>query len=125
MQTGSIQAWFSIFPKPVNATCVIGGANGNPARVSFADLRVAPAFYALFDNNDIRKTQLIEGPYCKSGQTGLYYSNKYNGTGGENGLDDIVVFRTSEILLNRAEAYARKGDAGSLVNAINDVNVIN
>jgi hypothetical protein len=124
LQTGSIQAWFSIYPKPVNATCVVGGTNGNPARVSFADLRVAPSFYALFDNNDIRKTQLIEGPYCKSGQTGLYYSNKYNGTGGENGLDDIVVFRTSEILLNRAEAYARKGDAGSLVNAINDVNVI-
>lgn len=121
---GSLQAWFSIYPKPVNAGCVVGGANGNPARVSFADLRVAPSFLTLFDNNDIRKTQLIEGPYCKQGQTGLFYSNKYNGTGGENGLDDIVVFRTSEILLNRAEAYARKGDAGSLASAIADVNVI-
>ncbi|MES2652153.1 MAG: RagB/SusD family nutrient uptake outer membrane protein [Bacteroidota bacterium] len=118
---GSIQAWFSIYPKPVNAGCVVGGPNGNPARVSLSDLRVAPAFYALFDAADIRKTQLIDGPYCKSGQTGLFYSNKYSGTGGENGLDDIVVFRTSEMLLNRAEAYARKGD---VANAINDVNII-
>jgi len=118
---GSIQAWFSIYPKPINAGCVVGGANGNPARVSLSDLRVAPGFYALFDAADIRRNLLIDGPYCKSGQTGLYYSNKYSGTGGENGLDDIVVFRTSEILLNRAEAYARKGEA---LNAINDVNII-
>lgn len=116
---GSLQAWFSIYPKPTNNTCT-----GNAARISLSDLRVAPAFYALFSANDIRRTQLIDGPYCKSGQTGLYYSNKYSGTGGENGLDDIVVFRTSEILLNRAEAYARKADAGSVANAITDVNVI-
>lgn len=117
--TGSIQSWFSIYPKPINSS-----STGNPARISFADLRVAPAFYALFDAADIRRNQLIEGPYTKSGQAGLYYSNKYNGTGGENGLDDIVVFRTSEMLLNRAEAYARKGDAASVLSAITDVNVI-
>lgn len=117
--TGSIQAWFSIYPRPVNS-----GSTGNPTRVSFADLRVAPALLALFNATDIRRTQLIEGPYTKSGQSGLYFSNKYSGTGGVNGLDDIVVFRTSEILLNRAEAYARKGDAASVLNAIADVNVI-
>lgn len=117
--TGSIQSFMSIYPKPVNNTCT-----GNPSRVSFADLRVAPALYNLFDPADIRRTQLIDGPYCKNGENGLYYSNKYSGTGGENGLDDIVVFRTSEVLLNRAEAYARKGDAGSIANAITDINVI-
>lgn len=117
--TGSVQAWFSIYPRPVNNTCT-----GNPARISFADLHVAPAFLNSFDPADIRRTQLIEGPYCKQGQLGLYYSNKYSGTGGENGLDDIVVFRTSEMLLNRAEAYARKGDAVSVANAIADVNII-
>jgi hypothetical protein len=119
LTTNSVQAWFSIYPKPINNTCT-----GNPARISFADLSVAPAFYASFDPADIRKTQLIDGPYCKSGQLGLYYSNKYSGTGGENGLDDIVVLRTSEVLLNRAEAYARKGDVTSVANAIADVNVI-
>lgn len=119
--TGSIQSWFSIYPKPVNS-----GSTGNPARISFGDLRVAPAFLALFNASDIRRTQLMDGPYTKNGQAGLYYSNKYSGTGSTEtyGLDDIVVFRTSEILLNRAEAYARKGDATSVASAIADVNVI-
>lgn len=116
---GSLQAWFSIYPKPINNSCT-----GNPARISLSDLRVAPAFYASFAANDIRRTQLIDGPWCKAGQTGLFYSNKYSGTGGENGLDDIVVFRTSEILLNRAEAYARKADAASVALAIADINLI-
>jgi hypothetical protein len=116
---GSLQSWFSIYPKPLNS-----GGTGNPARASFADLRVAPLLFAAFDNNDVRKTQLIEGPYTKLGQAGLYFSNKYSGTGGIAGLDDIVVMRTSEVLLNRAEAYARKNDLQNTINAINDINII-
>ena len=119
LANGSLQSWFSIYPRPLNS-----GSTGNPARASFADLRVAPLLYAAFDNNDIRKTQLIEGPYTKLGQSGLYFSNKYNGNGGTPGLDDIVVMRTSEVLLNRAEAYARKGDAANTLNAITDINII-
>lgn len=117
--TGSLQSWFSIYPRPLNS-----GSTGNPARVSFADLRVAPLLYDAFDNSDIRKTQLIEGPYTKLGQANLYFSNKYSGTGAIAGLDDIVVMRTSEVLLNRAEAYARKGDAASTLLAITDINII-
>jgi hypothetical protein len=117
--TGSLQSWFMIYPRPINS-----GATGNPARISFGDLRVAPNLLNLFNSADIRRTQLIEGPYTKAGQAGLFFSNKYSGTGGENGLDDIVVFRTSEVLLNRAEAYARKGDLVSTVNAVNDINII-
>lgn len=117
--TASLQSWFSIYPRPANS-----GNTGNPARVSFADLRIAPLLYDLYSNVDIRKTTLIEGPFTKLGQGGLYFSNKYSGTGGIPGLDDIVVFRTSEVLLNRAEAFARKGDAASNLNAITDINII-
>lgn len=114
--TASLQAWFTIYPKPVNSTCT-----GNPTRSSFADLFIPTTLLDLYEANDIRKTTLIEGPYCKLGQNNLYYSNKFSGTGGAFGLDNITVIRTSEILLNRAEAYAR---TNQLDKAAADVNVI-
>lgn len=114
--TGSIQAWFTIYPKPVNSTCT-----GNPTRSSFADLFIPTSLLNLYAANDIRKTQLIEGPYCKLGQNNLYFTNKFSGTGGTFGLDNVTIIRTSEVLLNRAEAYAR---TNQLDKAITDVNVI-
>jgi starch-binding outer membrane protein, SusD/RagB family len=114
--TASLQAWFTIFPKPINSTCT-----GNPTRSSFADLFIPTSLLDLYAANDIRKTQLIEGPYCKLGQNNLYYSNKFSGTGGTFGLDNVTIIRTSEVLLNRAEAYAR---TNQLDKAITDVNVI-
>jgi len=114
--TGSLQAWFTIYPKPVNSTC-----NGNPTRASFADLFVPTSLLNLYEATDIRKTALIEGPYCKLGQSDLFFSNKFSGTGGTFGLDNVTIIRTSEILLNRAEAYARTNQPDK---AIADVNVI-
>ncbi|WP_276483976.1 RagB/SusD family nutrient uptake outer membrane protein [Paraflavitalea pollutisoli] len=112
----SLQSWFTIYPKPVNSTC-----SGNPTRASFADLTIPTALLDLYEATDIRKTTLIEGPYCKLGQSGLYFSNKYSGTGGTFGLDNVTIIRTSEILLNRAEAYARKNQ---LDKAAADINII-
>ncbi|MET0243948.1 MAG: RagB/SusD family nutrient uptake outer membrane protein [Flavitalea sp.] len=114
--TGSLQAWTTIFPKPVNATCT-----GNPTRASFADLHIPTSLLNLYDATDIRLTTLVEGPYCKLGQNNLYFTNKYSGTGGTFGLDNVTILRTSEILLNRAEAYAR---TNQLTEALADVNVI-
>lgn len=114
--TGSLQSWFTIFPKPVNSTCT-----GNPTRASFADLTIPTALLDLYEATDIRKTTLIEGPYCKLGQSNLYFSNKYSGTGGTFGLDNVTIIRTSEVLLNRAEAFAR---TNQLDKAAADINVI-
>ncbi len=114
--TGSLQSWLTIYPAPVNATCT-----GNPTRASFADLHIPTSLLDLYDVADVRRVTLIEGPYCKLGQSGLFFSNKYSGTGGTFGLDNITIFRTSEILLNRAEAYARDNQ---LDKAAADVNII-
>jgi starch-binding outer membrane protein, SusD/RagB family len=114
--TASLQSWLTIFPKPVNATCT-----GNATRASFADLTIPTTLLNLYPATDVRKTTLIEGPYCKLGQSNLYFSNKFSGTGGAFGLDNVTIFRTSEVLLNRAEAYAR---TNQLDLAIDDVNVI-
>ena len=116
LTTASLQSWFTIFPKPVNNTC-----NGNPTRASFADLFIPTTLLSRYAATDIRRTQLIEGPYCKLGQTNLYFTNKFSGTGGSFGLDNISMIRTSEVLLNRAEAYAR---TNQLSEALTDVNVI-
>ncbi|MXV17032.1 RagB/SusD family nutrient uptake outer membrane protein [Hufsiella ginkgonis] len=113
--TSSLQSWYTVFPKPVNATCT-----GNPARSSFGDLAVSTTLLAAYDAADIRKTQLIEGPYCK-GSTGYYFSNKFSGTAGTFGQDNVMVLRTSEVLLNRAEAYAK---SNQLALAVTDLNVI-
>jgi hypothetical protein len=64
---------------------------------------------------------LVEGPYCKLGQSNLFFSNKFSGTSGTFGLDNVTIIRTSEVLLNRAEAYAR---TNQLDKAVTDVNVI-
>ena len=109
--TASVRSWLSIYPKPLYATCdAPAGQPANPARSSFADLRISTVLLGLYNSTDIRRAQLVEGPYCKLGQTGLYFSNKFSGTGGDPYLDNIMAFRISEVLLNRAEAYARTGN---------------
>jgi starch-binding outer membrane protein, SusD/RagB family len=51
----------------------------------------------------------------------MYYITKFSFQGGSPTLSSPVMFRISEMYLNRAEAYARKGDA---TNALNDLDAI-
>lgn len=51
----------------------------------------------------------------------IYYMSKFSFQGGSPTLSSPVMFRISEMYLNRAEAYARKGDA---TNALNDLDAI-
>jgi starch-binding outer membrane protein, SusD/RagB family len=51
----------------------------------------------------------------------IYYITKFSFQGGSPTLSSPVMFRISEMYLNRAEAYARKGDAA---NALNDLDAI-
>ena len=50
--------------------------------------------------------------------------NKYPGSTGQVGIQDIKFYRTSEMYLIRAEAYAEKGDAASLALAASDLNTL-
>lgn len=56
-----------------------------------------------------------------------YNINKFSYLGDDPFLADIVIQRSAEVYLNRAEAYAKKalfGDDASLAKAMNDVNTI-
>ena len=50
-----------------------------------------------------------------------YYNTKFCGQGGNPMLTSPVFLRWGEVVLNRAEAYAHKGDNGK---ALEDVNTI-
>lgn len=73
---------------------------------------------SLFDQtNDIRYATLVT-----LRGTGRFSLGKYvGGTSGEPGRADIKVFRTAEMYLIRAEAYAEKND---LINAAADLNFL-
>jgi hypothetical protein len=71
-------------------------------------------------STDQRVVRLIS-PQVKSSQQ-VFFSIKWPGL-RQLGQDDIIILRTSEVLLNRAEARARQGGAKEAL-AIADVNQI-
>jgi len=85
-----------------------------------SEYNVAWDFYQLFQANDIRKTAYtLQAVY-----NGTNYNHvvKYAGKSGfPLGVLDAKVLRSAEVLLNRAEAYARKGGAANEALALADV----
>jgi len=71
-------------------------------------------------STDLRFTNLVS-VQTKSSQQ-VFYTKKWPGL-RQLGQDDIMIFRTSEVLLNRAEARAKQGGAKEAL-AIADVNMI-
>ena len=71
-------------------------------------------------STDLRFTNLVS-VQTKSSQQ-VFFTKKWPGL-RQLGQDDIMIFRTSEIYLNRAEARARQGGAKEAL-AIADVNLI-
>lgn len=51
----------------------------------------------------------------------MWWSTKFNSWKGTFGMDNIPLIRISEVLLNRAEAYAHLADNTSLINARTDI----
>jgi tetratricopeptide (TPR) repeat protein len=71
-------------------------------------------FYQLFASNDVRKSTYIS----TSAYSGSTYNHviKYAGRAGSPaGVVDAKALRTAEVLLNRAEAYYRSGNAASAI----------
>lgn len=81
-------------------------------------------FRKLFASNDVRTTSYT--------RTSNYLSNSYNnvikyagGIGGRAaGVQDAKVLRSAEVLLNRAEAYARAGGAANEALALADLKLL-
>ena len=71
-------------------------------------------------SSDLRFVNLVS-VQTKSSQQ-VFYTKKWPGL-RQLGQDDIMLFRTSEVILNRAEARAKQGGAKESL-AINDVNMI-
>ncbi|MBO6223040.1 MAG: RagB/SusD family nutrient uptake outer membrane protein [Bacteroidales bacterium] len=94
---------------------------GNGKGTGDAVLSVTDEFVALLDQeNDIRFGALRKVKY--SGLK-LWWTIKFNSWKKADlfGLDDVPLIRISEILLNRAEAYAHQNTMGSARADINDL----
>ena len=110
----------SIFELFVPVSGSSGGLGGyyNPANTLQAQLATSNDLLALYASGDVRGTTTmfvsqpgIGGPF--------YFSRKYQGMA--DSINNIRVIRSSELYLNRAEAYAK---TGNLTLALSDLNLI-
>ncbi len=87
--------------------------NDGSSTSGYGDIRLNENFMALLDPADYRNSAVKVF-------SGNNYMMKWIGNGlGLTGMTNVKVLRVSEVLLNRAEAYMRKGD---LLLALNDIN---
>jgi hypothetical protein len=77
-----------------------------PAINGYADVTATASLRADMGTADLRYQRLISAQ-VKSGQN-VFFCMKWPLT-GQLGQDDIMILRTSEVVLNRAEARARQG----------------
>jgi hypothetical protein len=96
-----------IFTVKVNAVESLGSNNlGNMyLKAGYGDIRVSPDLVNVFDKtNDLRYNAFI-GAF--PGSPAEFQNNKYTGQDNTLGLYSAKVLRLAEVLLNRAEAYAK------------------
>ncbi len=140
--SASAPSWGNAHPETIFAINYLVGENGPGSDgIQYINYRNIPTIQGYADvttqtslRNDMgttgvagitsadqRFTKLIS-IQLKSGQQ-VFYTMKWPGLKGNGvaGLDDIMILRTSEIVLNRAEARARQGAAKEAL-AIADLN---
>ncbi len=81
---------------------------------------LSDGLFNLYDASDVRKGVIRNSLF----NTSKYESYKFITKGSVNNLVNIPILRLSEVYLNRAEAYAKFGQAGSEANALIDLNKI-
>jgi tetratricopeptide (TPR) repeat protein len=78
--------------------------NRNDVRLSYVDT-------SFNDNGDVRKKNGIE----------VFYITKFSFQDGDPNLSSPILFRLAEMYLNKAEAYAAKGDENNAFAMINEI----
>lgn len=81
--------------------------NSPTSSSGYGDVVPSNSLLAAYEAGDIRKTAVLI-PVTKSGEP-VFWVQKYPGSGGAFGLDNVRLIRVSEMYLTRAEAYARLG----------------
>jgi hypothetical protein len=85
----------------------------------YGDIRVSPDLISVFDIvNDLRYKSFI-GPF--SSNPAEFQNNKFKSQDGLQGLYSPKILRLAEIILNRAEAYAKSGQPSL---ALPDLNLV-
>ncbi|WP_299822628.1 RagB/SusD family nutrient uptake outer membrane protein [uncultured Pontibacter sp.] len=93
--------------------------NGNdPNGAGYGDLVPTENLLADYEQNDARKSLLVP---VKKGSENVFWNQKYAGSKGAYGLDNIKIIRIAEVYLNRAEALA---ELSRLEDARKDLNKI-
>lgn len=88
-------------------------------RVGFGDIVVSNNLLAIYETGDVRRSVMVN--YTRSDGEQVIQTNKFSGSKGSFGFDNVPLIRVSEMYLNRAEASAR---AGNEVQARTDLNLI-
>jgi hypothetical protein len=88
-------------------------------RVGFGDIVVSNNLLAEYETNDIRRSVMVN--YTRADGEQVVQTNKFQGSKGSFGFDNVPIIRISEMYLNRAEASARSGNEAQ---AVSDLNVI-
>jgi hypothetical protein len=85
----------------------------------YGDIRVSPDLVAIFDKTkDARYTNYISAFSTSSTE---FQNNKFKGEAGQQGMWSPKILRLAEVLLNRAEAYAKTDKA---TEALADLNAV-
>jgi starch-binding outer membrane protein, SusD/RagB family len=85
----------------------------------WGDVVASNELLQLFETGDVRRQLYV--PYTRADGEVVQMCNKFSGTKGTFGWDNIPVIRTAEVVLTRAEAQARLGNTPE---ALTDLNAI-
>lgn len=89
------------------------------AGAGYGDISPQANLVNLYETGDVRKDLLFT---ITKGSEKIYWNQKYPSAKAAN-IDNIKLLRTSELYLNRAEAYAQLGNATEALKDVNKIRV--